>query len=382
MPETILMRFLGIMAVVAVLAGCWGGSQELTSSGSEAEHPALQTDRPPTKTESASTNLSGTTARSRESHARDLGDGAASEDTKTPGTFGLDVKSDLDEATQAAGNERIPGYKTPAEYVALNSRYVQDAVAVVTLPADYERNQNRSYPLVIAFGGAGECARPPRSGCLAWMHYYKIDESILALESQRLTKAAFRGLVTEKELSAFNRRLNNHPYRGIILVCPYSPLLTAAHNLENSDYENYIVHELIPALKARYRVLEGSIGVDGVSMGGARSMYLGLKYPNVFASIGSIQGAFGPYFGLYEGLIESSADTLRKRSIQLVTSDKDYLKGSVERMHRLLTRHRIPHHYFLLTGPHDYIFNQGPGSLALLVFHNEALNKKPSGPVR
>ena len=111
-------------------------------------------------------------------------------------------------------------------------------------------------------------------------------------------------------------------------------------------------------------------------------MYFGLKYPNVFKSIGSIQGAFGPFFPVYEQLIRSNHDILKKRAIQLITSDGDYLHRSVERMHRLLLREGIPHLYYVLTGPHDYIFNQGPGSVALLVFHNEALNGTRGGPVK
>jgi hypothetical protein len=111
-------------------------------------------------------------------------------------------------------------------------------------------------------------------------------------------------------------------------------------------------------------------------------MYYGLKYPELFTSIGAIQGAFGPYLELYAGLIKKNREMLTKKHIQLITSDKDYLAPAVKKMHRLLLEQGIAHLYYVLTGPHDYIFNQGPGSLALLVFHNEALNRKPSGPIR
>ena len=37
--------------------------------------------------------------------------------------------------------------------------------------------------------------------------------------------------------------------------------------------------------------------------------------------------------------------------------------------------------FLYLSGPHDYIFNQGPGALALLLFHDRAL-RRPLGPVK
>ncbi len=278
--------------------------------------------------------------------------------------------------------EKISGYKTPAEYFIVPSRHHAPGTVVVTLPEDYPRQPHKRYPLVIAFGGAGECAREPRNGSLAWMHYYKTDEAVAALGSNRLEKRDFRELVDRPQLEEFNRRLNEKPYAGVILVCPASPLLSIGVGPEHPEYEAFIMEDLIPALKKKYRVAAGGIGVDGVSMGGSRSMYYGFKYPEIFASIGSVQGAFGPYLDIYRDLIANNREMLKERAIQLVTSDKDGMAPSVAKMHELLSSQGIPHRYLVLTGPHDYIFNQGPGSIALLVFHNEALKSAPGGPVR
>ena len=278
--------------------------------------------------------------------------------------------------------EEISGFKTPAEYVTISSRRFPDNIVAVTLPLDYERDSAVNYPLVIVFGGFGECTRPPRQGALAWLHYYKTDEAVLALVNNNLAAADFRGLVTRDHLDDFNRRLKRDPYGGVILACPASPPLAPQTRLEFTDYEDYVMEELIPALKDRYRVSPGKIGVDGVSMGGARSMFYGFKYPEVFCSIGSVQGAFGPYFDIYRELIGKNRDLLRKRSIQLVTSDRDAMLKSVEKMHSLLLAEDIPHIYLKLTGPHDYIFNQGPGALALLMFHDHSLRMASRGPAK
>ncbi len=269
--------------------------------------------------------------------------------------------------------EKLSGYKTPAEYFTIPSRKHPEGVVAVSLPLDYEKSTTKKYPLVIAFGGAGECIRSPRDGALAWLHYYKTDEAVRALANNRLTPDDFRKLITPPHLNDFNRRLKNRPYGGIILACPSSPLLSPQVGLEFPEYEEYIMNELIPALKSRYRVADARIGIDGVSMGGARAMYYGFKYPEIFSAIGSIQGAFGPYFDVYRHFVEKHSEALKKRSIQLVTSDRDPMAPSVERMHQLLAEHSIAHGYLKLTGPHDYIFNQGPGALELLVFHDRAL---------
>jgi hypothetical protein len=68
----------------------------------------------------------------------------------------------------------------------------------VSLPLDYEKHTARKYPLVIAFGGAGECARSPKDGALAWLHYYKTDEAVRALANNRLTPEDFRRLITPR----------------------------------------------------------------------------------------------------------------------------------------------------------------------------------------
>jgi iron(III)-salmochelin esterase len=278
--------------------------------------------------------------------------------------------------------EALRGYKTPAEYLFIPSERFPDAVVAVTLPLDYAKQPNKRYPLVIAFGGAGECARIPRDGALAWMHYYKADEAAAALSRNVLHEGDFRRLATSSEIQAFNRKLADKKYGGVILVCPSSPPLVSAVEMEEAGYEAFIIQDLVPELMRRYRVALGGIGVDGVSMGGARAMYYGLKYPDLFCSMGSSQGAFRPFLPIYKELADKNRETLKNRPVQLVTSDKDPLAPSVQAMRVLLEERGIRVSYLKLTGPHDYIFNQGPGALSLLLFHDRAFPRPAAGPVR
>jgi iron(III)-salmochelin esterase len=277
--------------------------------------------------------------------------------------------------------EKLSGYQVPAESLSIPSTRYPEATVAVMLPSDYDKQPNRKYPLIIAFGGAGECAKPPEQGSLAWLRYYKTDEAAKAAESGTLRVSHFRGLVTEKQLREFNDLLKHRPYTGVILACPSSPPLWGLRGeVDFPEYEAFVMAELIPELQRRYRTDPDMIGIDGVSMGGARALYYGLKYPGVFSSIGAVQGAFGPYVDTYRELIKDNKEALVHRSIQLITSDGDAMLRSVEHMHKLMRDENIPHRFTVLTGPHDYVFNQGPGALSLLLFHHDALSS--AGPAQ
>ena len=59
-------------------------------------------------------------------------------------------------------------------------------------------------------------------------------------------------------------------------------------------YESYILQELIPDVQKRYRTIEARYGraIAGLSMGGYGAFKYGLKYPDRFAFVGSVSGAF------------------------------------------------------------------------------------------
>jgi iron(III)-salmochelin esterase len=280
-------------------------------------------------------------------------------------------------AVSVPRREPLAGYKTGGELLHLGSKRFPGAVVAVTLPPGYAEKvaaaPATTWPLVVAFGGAGECARSPELGALAWMRYYAADEAFVALGRGRLETADFRGLVTPGQLAAFNTRLRRAGAPDVILACPSSPPISAELPLDSPEYEAFLMEEVLPALTRSYPVDPARVGVDGVSMGGARAMYYGLEHPETFASLGAVQGAFARFMDLYRPLIAKNRNALRSRAIQLVTSDGDPLAPAVMAMHVALDREGIDHDLLLLTGPHDYIFNQGPGALSLLLFHTEAL---------
>jgi S-formylglutathione hydrolase FrmB len=65
-------------------------------------------------------------------------------------------------------------------------------------------------------------------------------------------------------------------------------------NVPTDKYESYILQELIPDVQERYRTIEARYGraIAGLSMGGYGAFKFGLKYPDRFAFVGSVSGAF------------------------------------------------------------------------------------------
>jgi putative tributyrin esterase len=63
----------------------------------------------------------------------------------------------------------------------------------------------------------------------------------------------------------------------------------------SQQYESYVIKELIPEIDKRYRTLDrrDHRAVAGLSMGGYGAIKFGLKYPEMFAIVGSFSGAIG-----------------------------------------------------------------------------------------
>jgi putative tributyrin esterase len=86
------------------------------------------------------------------------------------------------------------------------------------------------------------------------------------------------------------------PY-NVIIVMPegangwYTDSATQA----NERFETYIARELVPEVDAKFRTLAARQNrfIAGLSMGGYGSIKFGLKYPEMFALVGSFSGALG-----------------------------------------------------------------------------------------
>jgi enterochelin esterase-like enzyme len=113
-------------------------------------------------------------------------------------------------------------------------------------------------------------------------------------------------------------------------------------------------------------------GVDGVSLGGMVALEVGLRFPQVFGSVGAIQ----PAVRGREMELAARADkarTVQPQQLRLLSSDADPLLPVSRELSRALRKKRVGHQLVVYPGGHDYAFNRGPGAIELLHFHDVAL---------
>ena len=59
--------------------------------------------------------------------------------------------------------------------------------------------------------------------------------------------------------------------------------------------------------------------------------------------------------------------------LRLLTSQEDYFRDAILGVSRAWRAEGIDHDFADVPGPHDYVFNRGPGSMELLLWHDRVL---------
>lgn len=253
-------------------------------------------------------------------------------------------------------------------------------VVVVTISAHREGTR---LPLLVAFHGRGEASKGVARGARGWVDDYWLDRALDRLTDPPLTQDDFLDLADEGRLARMNLSLRRRPFRGLVVLTPYTPdILGPAKSLDSGKaMAGWIASELLPKAQRELPVLgtPASTGVDGVSLGGRTSILVGLERPEVFGVLGAIQPAIDSF--------ESSELTVRARAakaknpglvFRLLTSEDDYFLVPTRRWAKDLQAADIDGHLLVVPGPHNYEFNRGPGVYELLVFHDRALRGEES----
>lgn len=94
---------------------------------------------------------------------------------------------------------------------------------------------------------------------------------------------------------------------------------------EVNAWEDYILEELIPAIDGEFRTIASREGraITGLSMGGYGAMTLGLRHPELFASIGSISGSLASARNAAERLRDGEAAPERDPSPEALERRKE-----------------------------------------------------------
>ena len=168
---------------------------------------------------------------------------------------------------------------------------------------------------------------------------------------------------------------------GVIIVCPDgggqswyldSPVLP------ESQYETFIVSELIPTVDSLYPTLATSDyrAITGLSMGGHGALYLALRHPKLFDSAGSMSGGvdlrpFPENWGIPTllGSIEDFPDRWAEHSVVEIAENvftqssfifdcglSDFFLDVNRDLDRIMTERDISHSYSEREGSHNWAY--------------------------
>lgn len=251
---------------------------------------------------------------------------------------------------------------------------------VVVLVPDHAPNEK--LPVVITMHGRGEALKGPQRGARGWVDDYELPHVIDRVRRPPLSREDFKSFVDEARLARLNGALAEKPYRGLIVVCPYTPdMLTGDDPFGSAPpLARFIVDELLPRVYRDTPAI-GTVqttAIDGVSLGGRAAYSVGLLRPTAFGVIAGLQAAF------HADHAEDIAQRARRAKEQnpalvfrLVTSDKDFFLDADTSIARALKAAGLPIYFDVVQGPHDYDFNRGPGAIEMLLFHDRVLRGEP-----
>lgn len=250
-------------------------------------------------------------------------------------------------------------------------------VAVLLPP---RRAPDERWPVLVAFHGWGESVRGPERGVWGWAHDYELGASDAELRRRSLRREAFLGFVEPARFERLRRDIARRPYRGAIVVTPYTPdVLDADGGDLAAAYGDWVVSTVLPRVRRELPALatRETMGVDGVSLGGILALETGLRHPETFGVVGALQPAVR---GRVDRVMARYAATASRPSqrIRLVASRGDRLTRDITALHDAMSARGIPHDLRLVEGPHDYVFNRGPGGVEMLLFHDRALRGLPA----
>jgi iron(III)-salmochelin esterase len=232
------------------------------------------------------------------------------------------------------------------------------------------------FPVLVALHGRGEARKPPAEGALGWPRDYALLRAIARVAAPPLQPVDFEGFVDAQRLSALNQQLATRSFGGLIVACPYVPDLDLADEAAVAAFGAFLTDVLLPRIRRETpaRAEASATGIDGVSLGGALSLAIGLGSPLAFGAVGALQPALDAADATRWATRAKGARTVNPGlALRLLTSDGDHFREAVRRTSSAFHDAGIAHDFELVVGPHDYPFNRGPGSIEMLLWHDRTL---------
>ena len=233
-----------------------------------------------------------------------------------------------------------------------------------------------SLPVLVLLHGLGE-THDERAGLFAWVGPYGLSRAWERLQHPPLARER-ESYLAESELDALNQSLAARPFQGSIVVCPFMPNLysggASGNRLER--YAKALEREILPAVRERVSAASrepAHTGIAGVSLGGAVALEMFVRKPSLFATLGTVQGAYGVNLGALFARRIVEAESVPGRAVYVSTSHGDPYRAANERLARELEQRGMPTRLSVRRGPHSQGWLIEIGSLELLLWHDRAL---------
>jgi iron(III)-salmochelin esterase len=246
--------------------------------------------------------------------------------------------------------------------------------AVVIVPTWTKPDEK--LPILVTLHGRGEANKGPVEGVMGWPRDYALLRAIERVCAPPLTSTDYEGFSDPKRLADTNASLAKEPFKGLIVVCPYLPDVDLHKPAPIKDYGRYLLEKVLPRVRAELPALASpaAVGIDGVSLGGAVSLRVGLGNPLAFGAVGSLQAALAEdQISEFTDLAKTARAKNPALKLRLLTSKEDYFRSAISHTSTAWKSAGVDHDYADVPGPHDYPFNRGPGAIEMLLWHDRML---------
>lgn len=228
-------------------------------------------------------------------------------------------------------------------------------------------------PLVVLLHGLGETG-DERTGVYAWVERYGLVSAYERLRRPPIARSSKREDWTEARLGEVNVDLSRKAFRGLCLLCPFTPNIHKTPNPAASldTYANWLAEVVIPRARKDAPVLDdaASTALDGCSLGGYMALEVFARKPDVFGALGAVQAAVGKAraAGYAQRIAIAMGNSVKP--VRLLSSQADPFLAGNQLLHSELTKRNVPCNLRVLPGPHDQPWLREAGSIEMLLFHD------------
>ncbi len=229
-------------------------------------------------------------------------------------------------------------------------------------------------PLVVALHGLGE-SYDEDLGVRAWPELYGLKSAFSRLRHPPVARIGERRDLTDERLAAINADLDKQPFRGVAVACPFTPHIAALRDpaAGHDAYTKWITEVVVPRAQAeaRVRTESAATAIVGCSMGGPIALEVFFRRPDLFGSLGLVQGAVSRAFAdKFAGRIADAVSAHGPRDVLLLSSTGDPYRDGHEALADALEKRAVPHRLLVPPGPHDQPFLREVGSIELLLYED------------